>query len=144
MNAKTVAILLATLVLAVQAQNTNELEARLNNEIQATKSQAEKAAQDIEKAWSNYTQSRDRIAQQFNETNAQNDQFQDDIVLLKEKISQSSATKDIPFILLAYHKDTASVQRAMALGIDRYLQKPYFLAEVLGIIRNKLSNTVAE
>ncbi len=87
MNAKTVAILLATLVLAVQAQNTNELEARLNNEIQATKNQAEKAAQDIEKAWSNYTQSRDRIAQQFNETNAQNDQFQDDIVLLKEKIS---------------------------------------------------------
>lgn len=67
-----------------------------------------------------------------------------DAFLLKEKISQSSATKDIPFILLAYHKDTASVQRAMALGIDRYLQKPYFLAEVLGIIRNKLSNTVAE
>ena len=66
-----------------------------------------------------------------------------DALLLKEKISQSSATKDIPVILLAYHKDTASVQRAMALGIDRYLQKPYFLAEVLGIIRNKLRHTAA-
>ena len=67
-----------------------------------------------------------------------------DAFLLKEKINQSSATHDIPFILLSFHKNTASVERAMALGIDRYLQKPYFLAEVLGIVRNKLGTAESE
>ncbi len=88
MNARIVAILLAALALAVQAQNASELEARLSSEIQATKSQAEKAAQNIEKAWSDYTQNSTRLVKQINDTNAQNDKLHDDIILLKEKISE--------------------------------------------------------
>jgi biopolymer transport protein ExbB len=99
MNARVVAILLAILALVVQAQNTNELETRLNNdtneletrlnnEIQATKNQAAKVAQNIGKVWSDYTQNSDRIVKQINDANAQNDKLHDDIALLKEKISE--------------------------------------------------------
>jgi biopolymer transport protein ExbB len=95
MNAKTVAILLAILTLAIQAQNPDELETRLKNEIQATKSQAEKVAQNIEKAWNDYTQNRDRITKQINETNVQNDKFEDEIFLLKQKIAELEIEIDL-------------------------------------------------
>lgn len=88
MNAKTIAILLAILSLIVQAQDINELETRLVNDIQATKKQAEKAAQNIDKAWNDYTQKRDRIIKDANEAIAQNDKLQDDIFLLKHEIGE--------------------------------------------------------
>ena len=61
-----------------------------------------------------------------------------DALLLKEKLCQTSTTQNIPFVIISYHKDAVSVRRAMALGIEQYLQKPYFIDEVLGIIHNKL------
>ena len=63
-----------------------------------------------------------------------------DALLLKEKLRQTSTTQNIPFIILSYHKDSASVQRAVALGIEHYLQKPYFIDEVVGIVNNKISH----
>lgn len=61
-----------------------------------------------------------------------------DALLLKEKLRQTSTTQNIPFVIISYHKDAVSVRRATALGIVHYLQKPYFIDEVLGIIHNKL------
>lgn len=63
-----------------------------------------------------------------------------DALLLKEKLRQTSTTQNIPFILISYHKDSASVRRAIALGIERYLQKPYFIDEVVGIVNHKLGH----
>lgn len=63
-----------------------------------------------------------------------------DALLLKEKLRQTTTTQNIPFIILSYHKDSSSVQRAVALGIEHYMQKPYFIEEVVGIVNNKLSH----
>lgn len=59
--------------------------------------------------------------------------------MLKETLSRKSGTKDIPFILLSHLKDEKTVIRAYSLGIDHYLQKPYLLAELLGIVQNMTS-----
>lgn len=59
--------------------------------------------------------------------------------MLKEALSQKSGTKDIPFILLSHMKDERLVVRAYNLGICHYLQKPYMLAEIMGIVRNLTS-----
>ena len=56
--------------------------------------------------------------------------------MLKETLSRKSGTKDIPFILLSHLKDEKTVIRAYSLGIDHYLQKPFLLAELLGIVQN--------
>ena len=56
--------------------------------------------------------------------------------MLKESLARKSGTKDIPFVLLSYRKDEKSVTRAYRLGINYYLQKPYLLAELLGIVQN--------
>ncbi|MCE1196641.1 response regulator [bacterium] len=56
--------------------------------------------------------------------------------MLKEALARKSGTKDIPFILLSHRKDEKSVTRAYRLGINYYLQKPYLLAELLGIVQN--------
>ncbi len=60
-----------------------------------------------------------------------------DAFLVKEKTRMLSISKDIPFILLSHQKDLASIQRAMSLGIEHYLSKPYYLSEVVGIVNNK-------
>jgi len=59
--------------------------------------------------------------------------------MLKESLAAKSGTKDIPFILLSHRKNENSVQRAYGQGIDHYLQKPYLLGELLGIVRNMTS-----
>ena len=59
--------------------------------------------------------------------------------MLKETLSRKSGTKDIPFILLSHLKDEKTVMRAYSLGVDHYLQKPYLLAELLGIVKNMTS-----
>lgn len=55
--------------------------------------------------------------------------------MLKETLSRKSGTKDIPFILLSHRKNENSVKRAYGHGVDYYLQKPYLLAELLGIVQ---------
>jgi len=59
--------------------------------------------------------------------------------MLKETLSRKSGTKDVPFILLSHLKDEKTVIRAYSLGVDHYLQKPYLLAELLGIVQNMTS-----
>lgn len=55
--------------------------------------------------------------------------------MLKETLSRKSGTKDIPFIMLSYRKDESAVTRAYGHDVDHYLQKPYLLAELLGIVQ---------
>jgi PleD family two-component response regulator/glyoxylase-like metal-dependent hydrolase (beta-lactamase superfamily II) len=55
--------------------------------------------------------------------------------MLKETLSRKSGTKDIPFIMLSYRKDENAVTRAYGHDVDHYLQKPYLLAELLGIVQ---------
>jgi diguanylate cyclase (GGDEF)-like protein len=59
--------------------------------------------------------------------------------MLKESLARKSGTKDIPFVLLSHRKDEKSVTRAYRLGINYYLQKPYLLAELIGIVQNLTS-----
>ena len=59
---------------------------------------------------------------------------------LREKTQQTSTTQHIPFILLSFYKDADSVHRAMSLGIEYYLQKPYYLEEIIGIVHNQLTH----
>lgn len=60
--------------------------------------------------------------------------------LLKETLSRKSGTKNLPFILISHRKNEDSVNRAYGHGVDYYLQKPYLLAELLGIVRNLTSS----
>ncbi len=59
--------------------------------------------------------------------------------MLKDTLAAKSGTKDIPFILLSHRKNENSVRRAYGQGVDHYLQKPYLMAELLGIVRNLTS-----
>lgn len=58
--------------------------------------------------------------------------------LVRERLSQQSNTKNIPFIITSYLKDEDSVKRAVALNVDYYLKKPYMVSELLGIVKNKV------
>jgi diguanylate cyclase (GGDEF)-like protein len=57
-----------------------------------------------------------------------------DAFTVKEELEESSRTKEIPFILISHQKNESTVVRALNLGILHYLQKPYMLPELLGII----------
>jgi two-component system cell cycle response regulator len=55
--------------------------------------------------------------------------------LLREEMLKDSRIKDIQMVFLSYRKDEESVERALNLGVTYYLQKPYLLKEMLGIIK---------
>ncbi|MDX9827706.1 MAG: response regulator, partial [Spirochaetia bacterium] len=55
---------------------------------------------------------------------------------LKENLAAKSGTKDIPFILLSHRKNEDSIKQAYGQGVRYYLQKPYLMAELLGIVNN--------
>lgn len=59
--------------------------------------------------------------------------------MLKDSLAAKSGTKDIPFILVSHRKNENSVRRAYGQGVDHYLQKPYLMAELLGIVHNMTS-----
>jgi len=59
--------------------------------------------------------------------------------MLKDSLAAKSGTKDIPFILVSQRKNENSVRRAYGQGVDHYLQKPYLMAELLGIVHNMTS-----
>ncbi|MFZ3110466.1 MAG: response regulator [Rectinemataceae bacterium] len=59
--------------------------------------------------------------------------------MLKEMLSRKSGTKNLPFILVSHRKNEDSVNRAYGHGVDYYLQKPFLLAELLGIVRKLTS-----
>ncbi|MDP2790821.1 MAG: response regulator [Rectinemataceae bacterium] len=60
--------------------------------------------------------------------------------MLKEKLSRKSGTKNLPFILVSHRKNEDSVNRAYGHGVDYYLQKPFLLAELLGIVKKLTSS----
>lgn len=64
-----------------------------------------------------------------------------DAFMVREKIRMLSLSKEIPFILVSHQKDVHSVMRAMALGIEHYLCKPFFLSEIVGIVNIKMKST---
>jgi len=53
---------------------------------------------------------------------------------LRRFMRGSSSLSEIPFVLIADIKDTASVRTASDLGIARYYKKPYFLSEIVGML----------
>lgn len=56
--------------------------------------------------------------------------------VLRDTLAAKSGTKDIPFVLLSHRKNEDSIKRAYGQGVKYYLQKPYLMAELLGIVAN--------
>lgn len=61
-----------------------------------------------------------------------------DAFLLRESLLSQSQTKNIPFVLISHLKNEDTVKRALSLGIEHYLKKPFMLSELLGIIKLKI------
>ncbi len=61
-----------------------------------------------------------------------------DAFLIREKLMMDSHTKNIPFIIASHLKNEDTVKRAVSLGIEYYLKKPFMLSELLGIIKQKV------
>ena len=55
---------------------------------------------------------------------------------LRERLRQNSSSQAIPFFFLSHLKDHEGIQRALALDVDveHYLQKPYILPELIGLV----------
>ncbi|MBN1980619.1 MAG: response regulator [Chitinivibrionales bacterium] len=54
--------------------------------------------------------------------------------VIRELMLHSSELSNIPFVLISHIKNEETIYRAVHLGITYYLQKPYFLMELLGIV----------
>lgn len=61
--------------------------------------------------------------------------------LVREKLLMQSQTKNIPFIFISYLKNNDSVRHAAALEVEHYFKKPFMLAELEGLIKNKLKSS---
>ncbi|MBU3915827.1 diguanylate cyclase [bacterium] len=58
--------------------------------------------------------------------------------IIREKIMASSSLKKKLFILVSHQKNEASIKRAVSLKIEHYFKKPVVLAELVGLIKNRL------
>lgn len=58
--------------------------------------------------------------------------------LVRERLLSHSSTKNIPFIIISSLKDSSSLERALSLGINHYFKKPFLIAELIGIVKNKV------
>ncbi len=63
---------------------------------------------------------------------------QKDAFRVRESLLMRSRTKNIDFILISYLKNEDTVARALSLGIDHYIKKPYMLSELVGIVKLKI------
>lgn len=61
-----------------------------------------------------------------------------DAFMVCESLSLQSQTKDILFILVSHLKNEDSMKRALSLGIEHYLKKPFMLSELVGITKLKI------
>jgi two-component system, cell cycle response regulator len=59
--------------------------------------------------------------------------------LIREKTMASSDLKNKVFIFMSHLKDENTIQRAVALQIEHYFKKPCIPAEIVGLIKNKLT-----
>ena len=57
--------------------------------------------------------------------------------LFRQRLRENSRQQQIPFFSLSFQKNEENVQRAFALEIEHYLQKPYMLSELTGLIQLK-------
>ena len=57
--------------------------------------------------------------------------------LLRQHLRATSVQQQIPFILLSFQKNDENIQRAFSLDIEHYLQKPYILSELIGLVQLK-------
>lgn len=53
---------------------------------------------------------------------------------IRQKMLLSADSRNIPFILTTHLKDEETLNRAQTLNIDYYLQKPFFINELTGLI----------
>jgi two-component system, cell cycle response regulator len=60
--------------------------------------------------------------------------------MVREKMLTNSLRKNQLFILTSHVKTEQTIQQAMALDIFHYFKKPYFLIELLGLIRHHFKN----
>ncbi|MCP4049407.1 MAG: response regulator [bacterium] len=54
------------------------------------------------------------------------------------KLRECSELKNTPFILMSHLKDEKYIHSAISLNIDHYIKKPYYLFELLGIVKIQL------
>lgn len=60
--------------------------------------------------------------------------------MVREKMLTNSLKKNQLFILTSHVKTEQTIQQAMGLDIYHYFKKPYFLIELLGLIRHHFKN----
>lgn len=60
-----------------------------------------------------------------------------DAFQLRKKSKVFSDLQQTPFILLSHLKDVDNIKQALALDIEHYLQKPYLLPELIGLVALK-------
>ena len=65
-----------------------------------------------------------------------------DAFMIRENLLMLTPTKGIPFVIVSHLKNDDSVKRAMSLGIEHYLKKPFMISELLGIIKIKVKGDV--
>jgi len=58
--------------------------------------------------------------------------------MIRERMQMLSISKNTPFILVSFQKNIDTIQRALALDIEHYFQKPYILSELTGIVIHKM------
>ena len=58
-----------------------------------------------------------------------------DAFLLRQQLRMHSGRRETPFILVSFQKNEENIQRAFALDIEHYFQKPYILSELIGLIQ---------
>lgn len=61
-----------------------------------------------------------------------------DAFLIRERLLMQTQTKNIVFIIVSHLKNEDSMKRALSLGVEHYLKKPFMLSELLGIIKLKI------
>ena len=57
---------------------------------------------------------------------------------VREKMLENSLARDIPFFLISMRKNEADIERALELEIEHYLQKPFALKELVGLLKRRL------
>ncbi len=55
---------------------------------------------------------------------------------LRNELRHSAELTDIPFIVISHRKDDELIQKALRLGINHYLKKPFSMVELVGLLRN--------
>lgn len=58
------------------------------------------------------------------------------VFALRNELRHSAELSDIPFVAVSYRKDDELIDKALRVGINHYLKKPFSLVELVGLLRN--------